>query len=101
MAEFVLKYADPRGQIHQQVVSSGSEKELREARALMIEDMAKNLVQHLTVKFKLSEFHDSYRENVQRLIEEKKKGEKITTHFIGLRKITSPKPVSPTISPLA
>ena len=30
MAEFVLKYADPRGQIHQQVVSSGSEKELRE-----------------------------------------------------------------------
>lgn len=30
MAEFVLKYADGRGQIHQQVVSSGSEKELRD-----------------------------------------------------------------------
>jgi DNA end-binding protein Ku len=42
-------------------------------------DMAKSLVQHLTGKFKLSEFHDSYRENVERLIEEKKKGEKITT----------------------
>jgi type IV pilus assembly protein PilC len=30
VAEFVLKYADGRGQIHQQVVSSGSEKELRD-----------------------------------------------------------------------
>ena len=30
MAEFVLKYADGRGQIHQQVVAAASEKELRE-----------------------------------------------------------------------
>jgi type IV pilus assembly protein PilC len=30
MAEFVLKYADGRGQIHQQVTAAGSEKELRE-----------------------------------------------------------------------
>ncbi len=30
MADFVLKYADGRGQIHQQVTSAGSEKELRE-----------------------------------------------------------------------
>ena len=30
MAQFVLKYADGRGQIHQQVASAGSEKELRE-----------------------------------------------------------------------
>ncbi|MGO4883241.1 MAG: type II secretion system F family protein [Bryobacteraceae bacterium] len=30
MAEFVLKYADTRGEIHQQVVHSGSEKELRD-----------------------------------------------------------------------
>jgi type IV pilus assembly protein PilC len=30
MAEFVLKYADGRGQIHQQVVAAPSEKELRE-----------------------------------------------------------------------
>src|SRR5256885_1782944 len=30
MADYVLKYADGRGQIHQQVASAGSEKELRE-----------------------------------------------------------------------
>src|SRR5207302_10434071 len=30
MADFVLKYADGRCQIHQQVASAGSEKELRE-----------------------------------------------------------------------
>jgi type IV pilus assembly protein PilC len=30
MADFVLKYADPRGQIHQQVTSAASEKELRD-----------------------------------------------------------------------
>jgi len=42
-------------------------------------DMAKSLVQHLTAKFKPGEFHDTYRENVERLIDEKKKGKKITT----------------------
>src|ERR1051326_6600773 len=30
MADFVLKYADGRGQIHQQVAAAGSEKELRD-----------------------------------------------------------------------
>ena len=30
MAEFVLKYADTRGQIHQQVAHAGSERELRD-----------------------------------------------------------------------
>jgi type IV pilus assembly protein PilC len=30
MADYVMKYADGRGQIHQQVTSAGSEKELRE-----------------------------------------------------------------------
>ena len=30
MAEFVLKYADPRGEIHQQVAEAGSERELRD-----------------------------------------------------------------------
>ena len=30
MADFVLKYADGRGQIHQQVATAASEKELRE-----------------------------------------------------------------------
>ena len=30
MAEYLLKYADGRGQIHQQVTLAGSERELRE-----------------------------------------------------------------------
>lgn len=30
MAEFVMKYADPRGEMHQQVAEAGSERELRE-----------------------------------------------------------------------
>jgi len=30
MSEFILKYADGRGQIHQQVALAGSEKELRD-----------------------------------------------------------------------
>jgi DNA end-binding protein Ku len=42
-------------------------------------DMAKSLVQHLTAKYKPGEFHDTYRDNVERLVEEKTKGEKITT----------------------
>ena len=42
-------------------------------------DMAKSLVQHLTANFKLADFHDTYRDNVERLIAEKNKGKKITT----------------------
>lgn len=42
-------------------------------------DLAKTLIEHLTGKLKLSEFHDTYSENVERLIAEKKKGAKITT----------------------
>ena len=42
-------------------------------------EMAKSLVQHLTAKFKIGEFHDTYRENVERLISEKQKGKQITT----------------------
>lgn len=41
-------------------------------------EMAKSLIGHLTAPFKPERFHDSYRENVERLIEEKKKGKKIT-----------------------
>ena len=40
--------------------------------------MAKSLVKHLAAHFKPQEFHDTYRENVERLIEQKKKGQKIT-----------------------
>lgn len=42
-------------------------------------EMAKSLIGHLTAPFKPAQFHDTYRENVERLIEEKKKGHKITT----------------------
>ena len=42
-------------------------------------EMAKSLIGHLTASFKPGQFHDTYRENVQRLIEEKQKGRKITT----------------------
>ena len=46
-------------------------------------ELAKSLVQHLAGPFKPSEFHDSYRENIERLIEQKQKG----------------KPASPTAQP--
>jgi DNA end-binding protein Ku len=41
--------------------------------------MAKSLVKHLAAPFKPEAFHDTYRENVERLIEQKRRGEKITT----------------------
>jgi DNA end-binding protein Ku len=41
-------------------------------------ELAKSLVSHMAAPFKPDAFHDSYRENVERLIEEKKKGQKIT-----------------------
>ncbi|MEI9815398.1 MAG: Ku protein [Acidobacteriota bacterium] len=40
--------------------------------------LAKSLVAHLTAPFKPEQFHDSYRENVERLIREKSKGKAIT-----------------------
>ena len=42
-------------------------------------EMAKRLIGNLTAPFKPEQFHDAYRENVERLIEEKGKGKKITT----------------------
>jgi DNA end-binding protein Ku len=41
-------------------------------------EMAKSLVGHMAAPFKPAAFHDNYRENVERLIEDKKKGRKIT-----------------------
>ena len=41
-------------------------------------EMAKSLVEQLSAPFHPQEFHDTYRENVERLIEEKEKGHKIT-----------------------
>ncbi|HEY1757385.1 MAG TPA: Ku protein [Bryobacteraceae bacterium] len=41
-------------------------------------ELAKSLVNHLKAPFKPQEFKDEYRENVERLIEQKRKGQKIT-----------------------
>jgi DNA end-binding protein Ku len=40
--------------------------------------LAKSLIQHLAGPFKPEELHDTYRENIERLIEQKRKGQKIT-----------------------
>jgi DNA end-binding protein Ku len=42
-------------------------------------ELAKSLVGHLTAPFKPEQFKDAYRENVERLIKQKQKGQKITT----------------------
>jgi DNA end-binding protein Ku len=41
-------------------------------------DLAKSLVQQMSGSFKPSELHDEYRENVEKLIEQKHKGKKVT-----------------------
>jgi DNA end-binding protein Ku len=42
-------------------------------------ELARSLVSQLNAPFKPEEFHDTYRENVERLIRQKQKGQKITT----------------------
>jgi len=42
-------------------------------------DLAKSLVSHLTAPFKPEQFQDTYRENLERLIKQKQKGQKITS----------------------
>jgi len=42
-------------------------------------DMAKSLVKHLANPFRPEAFHDTYRENVERLIQQKRRGQKVTT----------------------
>jgi DNA end-binding protein Ku len=41
-------------------------------------DLARNLIEHLTDPFKPEQYHDEYRANVERLLEQKQKGQKIT-----------------------
>jgi DNA end-binding protein Ku len=41
-------------------------------------ELAKSLVKHLSAPFEPAEFHDTYRENVERLVNEKQKGQKLT-----------------------
>jgi DNA end-binding protein Ku len=48
-------------------------------------DMAKRLIEALAGPFQPEEYHDEYRENVEKLIEAKRKGKKVTP-------INQPKP---------
>jgi DNA end-binding protein Ku len=41
-------------------------------------ELARSLVSHLKAPFKPQEFRDEYRNNVERLIEQKRKGQKVT-----------------------
>ena len=41
-------------------------------------ELATQLIKQLSAPFKPEEFHDTYRENVEKLIEQKAKGERIT-----------------------
>ena len=41
-------------------------------------ELAKNLIDQLSARFDPAAFHDTYRENVEHLIEQKQKGEKVT-----------------------
>jgi DNA end-binding protein Ku len=67
-----LYYAD---ELHKSNKVSGPKDKLT-AKEL---EMAKSLIEHLASPFQPEQFHDTYRENVERLIEEKKKGRKVTT----------------------
>jgi len=49
--------------------------------------MAKKLIEELAAPFKPQQFEDEYRRNVERLIEQKQKGQKITT-------VKQPKPAA-------
>lgn len=42
-------------------------------------DLAKSLVSQMSAPFRPEHFHDAYRENVERLVEQKRKGQKVTT----------------------
>jgi DNA end-binding protein Ku len=43
-------------------------------------ELASQLIKQLSAPFKPREFHDSYRENVEKLIEQKEKGERVAKH---------------------
>jgi DNA end-binding protein Ku len=66
-----LYYPDELRQSHR----SEAPKAKYSAREL---DLARSLVNHLKAPFKPGEFKDTYRENLERLIEQKRKGQKVT-----------------------
>jgi DNA end-binding protein Ku len=68
-----LFYSDELHAANRQSLPSGASPTSKEL------DLAKSLVRQLTKPFKLSEFHDTYRENVEKLLEQKAKGKKVTS----------------------
>ncbi len=68
-----LFYQDELHQANQPRVSAKANSTRKEL------DLATKLIHQLAGPFRPQEFHDTYRENVERLIEETKKGKKITT----------------------
>ncbi len=68
-----LFYPNELRAANQPVIKPGKKASAKEL------SLAKSLIQHLAGPFKPEELHDSYRENVERLIEQKRKGQKITT----------------------
>ncbi len=72
MVLHTMYYPDELHKANKQGLSAKSDVSRKEL------DLAKTLIEHLAGPFKPAEFHDTYRENVEQLIEEKKKGKKIT-----------------------
>jgi DNA end-binding protein Ku len=68
-----LFYEDELHQANQQRVSAKANSTRKEL------DLATKLIHQLAGPFRPQEFHDTYRENVERLIEQTRKGKKITT----------------------
>ena len=62
------------GELHK-ANKAGAPKSTFSAKEL---ELAKSLVGHMLAPFKPAAFHDTYRENLERLIEQKKKGQKTT-----------------------
>lgn len=67
-----LYYADELHQANKQKVPATMSAKAKEL------DLATQLIRHLAAPFKPAEFHDTYRANVEKLIEEKSKGKKIS-----------------------
>jgi DNA end-binding protein Ku len=67
-----LFYPDELRAANQPAIQPGKKASSKEL------SLAKSLIQHLAGPFEPAEFHDSYREAVEQLIEQKRKGEKIT-----------------------
>ena len=63
------------GELHQANRAEGAKTKFS-AKEL---ELAKTLISQMAAPFKPAAFHDTYRENVERLIEQKHKGQKITT----------------------